>query len=259
MKLRNIGLIIVCLLASLTVNAQFPRFKALAIYSEQVEPAHVEFTHEAISFFNDLTVGNGFVLDTTSNMNDMDIEKLKDYSVIIMLNTFPHSETQREAFHDYMENGGGWFGFHAAAYNDKSTNWPWFVDFLGGGIFWRNNWPPMPAKLVVERHNHPVTKSLPETFMSPINEWYQWTPSPRQNPDIEVLVSLSMDNYPFGLKDIIPDGDCPVVWTNKKYRMIYMNMGHGTDIFSDPTQNALIIEGLRWLVVSDINGNVFGY
>ena len=109
----------------------------------------------------------------------------------------------------------------------------------------------------VEKHMHPVTKAMPETFMSPINEWYQWKPSPRLNPDVEVLVSLSQDNYPFGLKDILPDGDCPVVWTNRNYRMIYMNMGHGGSIFTDPTQNALIIAGFRWVVASDKNGNVF--
>jgi type 1 glutamine amidotransferase len=156
-----------------------------------------------------------------------------------------------------MEGGGGWFGFHFSGYNDSNTHWPWLVDFLGGAVFWRNSWPPMPAKLVVEKHAHPVTKALPESFISPTNEWYQWKPSPRLNPDIEVLVSLSQDNYPLGLKDILPDGDCPVVWTNTRYRMIYMNMGHGTKIFTDPAQNALIIAGFRWVVASDTEGNVF--
>ena len=132
------------------------------------------------------------------------------------------------------------------------------MDFLGGGVFWRNSWPAQPAKVIVDTHNHPVTKSLPDTFMSPINEWYQWKPSPRQNKDVKVLVSLSSDNYPLGLKDIIADGDFPVVWTNTKYRMIYMNMGHGTQTFLDATQNALFIEGLRWVVASDKKGNVFG-
>jgi len=34
-----------------------------------------------------------------------------------------------------MESGGAWLGFHVAAYNDKDSNWLWFVDFLGGGVF----------------------------------------------------------------------------------------------------------------------------
>lgn len=256
MHLKYISLFLLLFVANASLNAQFPRFKALAFYSEEVEPAHVEFAHDAIRIFEDLTIGDGFVFHSTSNMDDLTSEKLDEYSVIIMLNDFPHSEQQRQAFQAYMEKGGGWFGFHIAAYNDRTTEWPWFLEFLGGGVFWRNSWPPMPAKLVVNPM-HEVTRALPNTFMSPINEWYQWKPSPRENPDIEVLVSLAENNYPLGLKDIIPDGDCPVVWTNKNYRMIYMNMGHGNRIFTDPTQNALIISGLRWVVASDQNGNVF--
>jgi len=242
---------------STVVSAQFPRFKALAFYSTHVETDHVNFAWEAITFFKDLTSGEGLVVDTTSNMGDLNDQKLKDYSVVIMINDFPHNQYQRDAFRRYMENGGGWFGFHVAAYNDKTTGWPWLNEFLGCGIFYRNNWPPLPAKLVIDDKNHPVTKGLPDSFISPINEWYQWNPSPRKNKNINVLVSLSPDNYPLGLKDIVYEGDFPVVWTNTKYRMIYMNMGHGKGIFSDPTQNKLIIAGLRWVVATDKKGNVF--
>jgi uncharacterized protein len=240
-----------------TTSAQFPRFKVLAFYSTHVESDHVRFAWEAIRFFKDLTSGNGFVFDTTSNMADLNDDKLKDYSVVMMINDFPHNQVQREAFRKYMENGGGWYGFHVAAYNDKNTKWPWLLDFLGGGVFYRNNWPPMPVKLVIDDPDHPVTKGLPMTFISPINEWYQWKPSPRERKNIKVLVTLSPDNYPLGLKDIVPDGDFPVVWTNTDYRMIYLNMGHGTGIFSDATQNKLIIAALRWIVETDKKGNVF--
>ena len=250
-------LTILILTSGLTASAQFPRFKILAFYSKQVEPDHVEFAFEAIKFFKGLTSGNGFVFDTTSNMNDLTDPGLMNYSVVMMLNDFPHDQAQRDAFRKYMDEGGGWFGFHVAAYNDKSTKWPWLLDFLGGGVFYRNNWPQLPAKLVVDDINHPVTKGLPGTFISPLNEWYQWKPSPRERKNIKVLVTLSSDNYPLGLKDIIPDGDLPVVWTNTDYRMIYMNMGHAAGIFSDATQNKLIIAGLRWVVATDKKGDVF--
>lgn len=190
-------------------------------------------------------------------MADLNDAKLKDYSLIVMLNDFPHTKAQRDAFSKYMEGGGGWLGFHVAAYNDKDTAWPWLVHFLGGAVFYTNNWPPMPAKLVVEDPFHPVTKGLPETFIAPANEWYQWKPSPRESKTVRVLVSLSKDNYPLGLKDIIYDGDTPVVWTNTNYRMVYMNIGHGDKIFTDATQNKMIIAALRYVVASDKKGNVF--
>lgn len=242
------------LLGTQNLQAQFPRFKVLAFYSTSVEPDHVDFARDAIRFFQELTIGDGFVFDTSSNMDDLIGTDLMDYSVVMMLNDFPHNQAQREAFMSYMENGGGWYGFHVSAYNDRGTGWPWLNEFLGCGTFYRNNWPPMPAKLLVDDRTHPVTRALPEFFISPINEWYQWDPSPRLNDHVKVLVSLSSENYPFGLKDIIYEGDFPVVWTNTNYRMIYMNMGHGRRIFSDATQNMLFIEGLRWLVQSNKKG-----
>jgi len=242
---------------SFSATAQFPRFKILAFYSKNVEQAHVEFAEEAIHFFKDLTSGEGLVFDTTSNMADMNADKLKGYQLVMMLNNSIQDNDQRNVFQQYMENGGGWYGFHVAAYNDRDTHWPWFLEFLGGGVFYRNNWPSMPAKLVVDAPKHPVNKGMPSTFISPANEWYQWKPSPREQKNIQVLLSLSSENYPFGLKDIVPDGDFPVVWTNTGYRMIYLNMGHGKGIFSDATQNYLIINALRWIIASDKQGNVF--
>ncbi|MDR3188302.1 MAG: ThuA domain-containing protein [Prevotellaceae bacterium] len=230
---------------------RFPRFKMLAFYSETVEPPHVDFAHEAVAFFKDLTIGNGFVFDATSNMSDMNAEKLTGYDVVMMLNDVPRGEKQRQALEHYMKNGGAWWGFHVAAYNDRHTGWPWFLELLGGGVFWRNSWPAIPAKLTVDDPAHPVAKALPENFIAPSNEWYQWKPSPRENPKVKVLVSLSPENYPLGLKDIVPDGDLPVVWTNTDYRMIYFNMGHCRGAFHDATQNHLFINALRWLAEGD--------
>lgn len=43
------------------------------------------------------------------------------------------------------------------------------------------------------------------------------------------------------------DAELPVFWTNTKYRMRYMNMGHGDKIYSDAKQNQLIAQALLWL------------
>jgi type 1 glutamine amidotransferase len=65
---------------------------------------------------------------------------------------------------------------------------------------------------------------------------------------VKVLVTLAPSNYPIGLKDTIESGDVPVVWTNTRYRMIYMNMGHGDKIFDSPEQNRLFEDALRSLL-----------
>lgn len=237
--------------------AKAPRFKALIYYTQHAEEAHVQFAEQATTFFKKLNYGDGFVLDITTDFSKYPYEKLKEYNVIIMLNTSPNTKAERDAFEQYMENGGGWVGFHAAAYNDKNTHWPWFVKFLGGGVFYCNNWPPQPVLVEVDNEEHPVTKNLPASFVAPASEWYQWTPSPRQNKDVEVLLSLSPKSYPLGIKDVVNFGDFPIVWSNKNYRMIYLNMGHGDEEFIDGTQNLLLVNAFRWVVSKDKSGNPF--
>lgn len=237
--------------------AKAPRFKALIYYTQHAEEAHVQFAEQATTFFKKLNYGDGFVLDITTDFSKYPYEKLKEYNVIIMLNTSPNTKAERDAFEQYMENGGGWVGFHAAAYNDKNTHWPWFVKFLGGGVFYCNNWPPQPVLVEVDNEEHPVTKNLPASFVAPASEWYQWTPSPRQNKDVEVLLSLSPKNYPLGIKDVVNFGDFSIVWSNKNYRMIYLNMGHGDEEFIDGTQNLLLVNAFRWVVSKDKSGNPF--
>ena len=267
--MRTFTLILLTMLLAGTVHAQdpegypanyakAPRFKALVYYTQNAEEAHYEFSLQAVEFFKKLNYGDGFILDFTPDIDSYDTyDKLKDYSIVVMLDGYPGKPAARQAFQQYMEQGGGWMGFHVAAYNDKNTNWPWFVDFLGGGVFYCNNWPPQPVLVEVDTTEHPVTKNLPKEFVVPASEWYQWTPSPRQNPDVEVLLTLSPKNYPLGIKDVVNFGDFPIVWTNTKYRMIYLNTGHGTECFIDAAQNLLFTNAFRWVVSTDSHGNPF--
>ncbi|HEY9000242.1 MAG TPA: ThuA domain-containing protein [Mucilaginibacter sp.] len=226
---------------------QAPRFRALALYSTNVEADHVDFAYDAIKFYNKLAAEKGFVMDTTSNWEKLNDDNLKNYQLVIWLNEFPHNEAERRSFEKFMSNGGAWLGFHVSGYNDKDTHWPWFVDFMGGAVFYNNNWPPLPAKMIVDDNKHPVTKNLPKTYTAPINEWYGWKPNPRDNKDVKVLVTLATSNYPLGKKDVIREGDIPVVWTNTKYKMLYMNMGHGDMNMTSALQNKMFEDAILWL------------
>jgi uncharacterized protein len=233
--------------ASAMCRTQQPRFRVLAFCSEHTEPDHVEFGNEAVRFLAGLAKKDHFALRTTTNFEDMKLATLKQYQVVLWLNDLPSSSQEREAFAQYMDSGGGWLGFHIAGYNDASTDWPWFVGFLGGAVFASNSWPPLPATLRVEDPASPVTRGLPSSFVSPANEWYIWNPDPRQNRDVRVLLSLDASNYPLGWKDTLVGGDLPVVWTNTRYRMLYMNMGHGDRIFTSRIQNRLFENAILWL------------
>lgn len=230
-----------------TAFAQPTRFRALAFYSDTTEPDHVQFARDAVKFLAACAAREHFTFDATNKWEDLNDERLKSYQLVIWLNESPTKIEQRSAFERYMQRGGAWLGFHAAAYNDKDTNWPWFVDFMGGAVFYINSWPPLPAQLSIDDQDHPVTAGIPRSFESPANEWYIWNPSPRLNQNVRVLVTFSPSNYPIGFKDVLTSGDLPVVWTNTKYKMLYMNMGHGDKIFASPTQNQLIDNAVNWL------------
>ena len=219
----------------------------MAFYNDKTEPDHVEFANQAIRFFEQLAAKNKFFFESTTDWAALNKDKLKQFRVILWLNDAPQKPEQRAAFESYMEHGGSWMGFHYAGYNDDSTNWPWFVEFLGGGVFYGNNWPPLPAALTIDDPSHPVTHGLQAGLLAPANEWYIWKPSPRRNKDVKVLLTLAPQNYPLGLKDLITGGDDPVVWTNTQYRMVYLNMGHGGQIFTSPEQNKLFENAVLWL------------
>jgi hypothetical protein len=115
----------------------------------------------------------------------------------------------------------------------------------------------------VEDPNHPATKRLPEKFTASPNEWYRWENDLRENPDIKILVSIHPKSFPLGTgpkpHEIWHNGYYPVVWTNLKYRMIYLNMGHndidyegGTNkelshTFKNKMQNRMVLNALFWL------------
>jgi type 1 glutamine amidotransferase len=250
---RFLGALALCLgmlFSSVAAEAQEAaalRPKVLVFYSLNVENDHVLFALDALRFYADLAEKDNFGLEATTNLEDFNDQNLKQYQLVVWLNTFPHNQAEREAFERYMTTGGAWLGFHVAAYNDKTTRWPWFMQFIGGGVFDANSWPPLPAKLSVDDRTSPVARGLPETFLSPTNEWYRWKPSPRADSHIHVLVTLDPSNYPLGIKGLLTYGDIPVVWTNTQYKMVYMNMGHGDKIFTSPTQNFLFEDSLLWL------------
>jgi len=233
-------------LVALTASGQQRIFHVLAFYSTTVEQDHVDFAMQAVPFFHSMAARDHFDFETTTNWNDMNPTFLSKFQVVMWLDDRPATPAQRLAFQNYMEHGGGWLGFHIAGYMASREAWPWFANFIGT-VFSGNSWPPLPAKLDVDDPVHPATTGLPVSYLSPSNEWYSWNPDPRLSPDIKVLMTLDASNYPIGFKNTLTRGDIPVVWSNTKYKMLYTNMGHGSEIFTSQSQNQFFEKALLWL------------
>jgi len=240
----------------------------IAFYTAKNDEAHISFVHEANKWFAKVSKAYHFSYDSTNDWSNLNAAFLANYKVVIFLDTRPEDSLQRVAFEQYMKHGGAWMGFHFAGFaltpSDYPQNWDWYHnEFIGAGQYKGNTWRPVPAILRVEDSAHAVTKNLPHTFTSSANEWYSWEKDLTKNADIDILLAIDSSSFPLGTGpkpyEIWHSGYYPVVWTNKNYKMIYLNMGHN-DIdyehktnkelsfqFQNDVQNQLIINGLLWL------------
>jgi hypothetical protein len=244
------------------------KFKVIAFYTERNDLAHISFVHEANKWFPKMASQNNFIYDSTNDWSKLNTDSLSQYQVVLFLDTRPDVPEQRAAFKKYMDNGGAWMGFHFAGFaltpSEFPQNWDWYHnEFIGAGQYVSNTWRPTSAVLRVEDNRHPAVKGLPTRFKSSPNEWYRWEKDIRNNPDIRILLSIDSTSFPLGTgpkqDEIWRSGYYPVAWTNKKYRMIYTNMGHN-DIdyenktnkelsfqFDNEVQNKFILDALLWL------------
>ena len=237
-----------------------PSFKVLAFYRGTWDAAHIDFTKEANVWFPQLATQNGFSYTSTTNWDLLNASNLAQYQVVMFLDDMPQSATQRSAFQQYMQGGGGWMGFHVSAFTTSPDSWSWYHNqFLGSGSFRSNTWGPTTAVLKVENRTHASTSNLPATFTSAVSEWYSWSNNLRGNPDIQVLASVDAVSFPLGTdpNQSWYSGDYPIMWTNKKYKMLYANFGHNamnystntrlSSTFASEVQNRFIVDGLKWL------------
>lgn len=266
--MKNILALLTCFFIIATTAAQKkPAFKVIAFYTAKNDLAHISYVHEANKWLAETAAENNFVYDSTQNWADLNQTFLKQYAVVLFLDTRPEAPEQRAAFREYMENGGSWIGFHFAAFaltpSAFNQDWDWYHnEFLGSGQYGSNTWRPTSAVLRVEDRKHPSTQHLGETFTASPNEWYRWEKDLRKNKDINILLSIDSTSFPLGTgpkpHEIWHSGYYPVAWTNKKYRMLYVNMGHNdmdygktngtlSYTFANKQQNRFILDALLWL------------
>jgi len=267
---KQFSLLLCVLIFTFNTKAQnrSANFRVLAFYTAKNDLAHISFVHEAHKWFSKVAVLNNFSYDSTNDWSKLNSASISNYQLIVFLDTRPEMSAQRDAFQKYMEKGGAWIGFHFAGFaltpSDFPQNWDWYHnEFIGAGQYKSNTWRPTSAILKVEDPSHPATENLPATFKSSPNEWYRWEKDLRKNSDIKILLSIDSTSFPLGTgpkqHEIWQSGYYPVAWTNKKYRMLYINMGHN-DIdyenktnkelsfqFANEIQNRFILDAVLWL------------
>jgi hypothetical protein len=206
--------------------------EVIAIYTkDNPDLAHRSYDTEANPWFAKMAHDHGFTFETGTDWERVKSVTPKWGRVLYFLDDKPKDLAQQAAFKQYMDGGGAWIGNHFSAYNDMPSDWEWyFVEFLGSGGYNGNTWRPTSATLKVEAPSNPVLAGLGTGFKAQPNEWYRFLTDLRTLPNFEILLSIDPISFPLGTgpkpEEIWHEGYYPVVWRNKNYRMLYVNMGH---------------------------------
>ena len=228
-----------------SVASTQPLFRVLAVESKAKD--HLKMMAAAEPMLHMMATDNHFVIDITNDDTVINDQNLAKYQVFVMLQEAPFdmSYSEQAALQKFIEQGHGWVGIHAAGLTGKeflgpgTTYWSWFETFMGGVLY-----SPHPryqkGTLVIEDHNHPITKNLPDK-MEISDEWYEFNESPR--PRVHVLAHADESTY----HQNKPMGDHPMIWINENYkRMVYIAIGHDASLCSNPDYETLVRDAILW-------------
>lgn len=158
---------------------------------------------------------------------------------------------QKAAFRQYIEQGGGFVGIHAAG--DRSHTWDWYVnELLGGAHFIGHPMNPQfqQAAIHVEDTAHPASAHLPAKWVR-TDEWYSFAKSPRAR--VHVLATLDEATYKpdggwFMGGDISMGRDHPIAWcrTVGQGRALYSALGHTEESYTERRNLELLDGAMHW-------------
>jgi type 1 glutamine amidotransferase len=202
------------------------------------------FRHESIpagiEAIKKLGASNGFDVVATEDSLEISKSNLKKFAAVIFLSPTGKvfGPAQEEAFQNYIEQGGGYVGIHAAT--DCEYNWPWYGKLAGA--YFKSHPSQQEAKLIIVNKNHPSTAGLPDTWVRK-DEWYNFKDI---NPDITVLIKIDESSYKGGENG----GDHPMAWYHAYDggRAFYTELGHTNESFSDSLYLKHLLGGIEYAI-----------
>ncbi|PRY06749.1 hypothetical protein CLV24_12615 [Pontibacter ummariensis] len=202
------------------------------------------FYHESIpdgiAAFQKLGQENGFTVDTTKNATVFVQDSLKQYDAVVFLSTTGDvlDSAQQVGFEQYIKNGGGFMGIHAAT--DTEYEWPWYNRLVGA--YFESHPEQQKAIVRVQDKSHPSTSHLPEAWER-FDEWYNFKDI---NPEVNVLAKLDETTYKGG-----KNGDNhPIIWFHEfdGGRAFYTAGGHTSESYTEPLFVQHLLGGVKYVL-----------
>ena len=188
-------------------------------------------------------------------------DKLKEFDAVFLVNTTGDlfkakkpgenidtatSERLRENLEQFILNGGGLGGCHAAT--DCFYSWPGFGLMLGGyfsGHPWHEN-----VGIKLDEPDHPLVAAFGGKDFQIADEIYQFR-APWSRGRLRVLLSLDVNKTNMNKGGINrTDGDFGVSWIRNhgKGRVFYSSLGHREEIYWNPTVMKYYLDGIQFML-----------
>ena len=218
-------------------NPASAKKKRILVFSKTAGFHHSSID-EGIAAVQKLGMENKFDVDTTKDSGKFTAENLKQYAAVVFLNTTGDvfNEAQQTAFEQYIKNGGGFVGVHAAT--DTEYEWPWYGKLVGA--YFISHPEQQMATLNVINQNTIATKHLPKVWNRK-DEWYNFK---NINPDLKVLITIDETTYKGG-KNGEPH---PMAWYHDfdGGRSFYTELGHVEESYTDPLYLKHLLGGIKY-------------
>lgn len=194
----------------------------------------------------------GWEVAVTDQGGAFNAETLSAFDAVVWNNVSGDVLTlsQRRAFEDYINGGGGFLGIHGSG-GDSVHFWDWYVDTLIGARFIGHPMDPQfqVAQIEVEAHLDGIGAALvPGWRMS--DEWYSFASNPR-DAGVQVIATLDESTYTpegRGGQDLRMGDDHPIAWSRcvGRGRALYTAIGHRPEVYHIPENLVLLRDALAW-------------
>lgn len=175
-------------------------------------------------------------------------KNLADVDAVFFYTTgeLPIPEEGKQAFQQFVENGGGFVGAHCAT--DTFYKWEWYGNMISG-YFDGHPWNAHATVGVkVDDPDHCSTEHFPKDGFIITDEIYQMK-DPYSRDRQHLLLSLDTEKSDMTLGGIRrTDNDFGISWTRKqgKGRVFYSSLGHRQDVWAHPAYRKHMVEGMLW-------------
>lgn len=166
-------------------------------------------------------------------------DKLSQYKAIVLLNNTGNvfGPEEEAALQQYVRNGGGIVGIHAAA--DCEYDWPWYNQLIGGYF---ESHPEIQTATLRVKEKHISTGHL-GTVWHHKDEWYNYK---SVSPKIKVLVELDEKSYRGGNMGAFH----PISWYQEfdGGKVFYTGLGHTSEAYEDEKFLMHVENGIRYVM-----------